>query len=95
MRLHPVHELGDVVVHTVVRGLHAERQQVSQNPPELGERVLKFHFQLGFTAPFTLCDCTFFTKVVKFLWENCHREMVVLCLVSFHHWLNTYPLGKV
>lgn len=46
MRLHPVHELGDVVVRTVVQGLHAGRQQVSQHPPELGERVVKFHFLL-------------------------------------------------
>lgn len=46
--LYPVHELGDILVHTVVQSLRAGQQQVSQNPPELGERVVKFHFLLFF-----------------------------------------------
>lgn len=86
MRLHPVHKLGDVVVHTVVQGLRAGRQQVSQNPPELGERVVKFLFLLGFFLLFLHCMTVnffqhvtvlffffFFTKVFTFFRKKCHR----------------------
>lgn len=64
------------MVRTVVQGLHAGRQQVSQHPPEPGERVVKFHFLLFcfFSALFTLCDCKlpstcdFYVKIAIVKW---------------------------